>query len=88
MRSGNETIFVVIWEIILRDFWGNILRGPQLESRIILLGRPRLDTSSRHIVEAKTERDSPTSVYKQAQGTGRKGIKVQAGSALPARLSR
>ena len=31
----------VIWEIILRDFWGDILRGPQLESRIILLGRLR-----------------------------------------------
>jgi hypothetical protein len=26
----------VIWEIILRDFWGAILRGPQVESRIIL----------------------------------------------------
>jgi hypothetical protein len=38
----------VIWEIILRDFWGDILRGHQLESRIILLGRLRLDMSSRH----------------------------------------
>ena len=38
----------VIWEIILRDFRGDILRGPQLESRIILLGRLRLDMSSRH----------------------------------------
>jgi hypothetical protein len=38
----------VIWEIILRDFWGDILRGPQLESRIILLGRLRLEMSSRH----------------------------------------
>jgi hypothetical protein len=38
-------------EIILRDSWGDILRGPYLESRIILLGRLRLDTSSRHTLE-------------------------------------
>jgi hypothetical protein len=40
--------FVVIWEIILRDFWGDILRGYQLESRIILFCRLRLDMSIRH----------------------------------------
>jgi hypothetical protein len=50
-QNGKEMVFMeldVIWEIILRDFWGDILRGPQLESRIILLGRLRLDMSSRH----------------------------------------
>jgi hypothetical protein len=39
----------VIWQIILRDFWGDILRGPYFE--FFLLGRLRLDTSSRHTVE-------------------------------------
>jgi hypothetical protein len=47
MELANSFL-AVIWEIILRDFWGYILRDRQLDSRIILLGRLRLDISSRH----------------------------------------
>jgi hypothetical protein len=47
-KAETAQVKHVIWEIILRDFWGYILRDRQLDSRIILLGRLRLDMSSRH----------------------------------------
>jgi hypothetical protein len=39
VESGKDIFLCVIWEIILRDFWGYILRDRQLDFRIILLGR-------------------------------------------------
>jgi hypothetical protein len=50
-RGRNERSLYVIWEIILRDFWGDILRDPRIGPRSILLSRLRRDSSSRHTIE-------------------------------------